>query len=302
MKRIIFFIIISGVIIGGNLFIQHKKQEALNEKTAFVHVYTPLETVNKNSLSSFETFSAKLESIQNPQITTKISGHVTNIFVKQNQEVKKGDVLVMIDDLEHQENMTQIHYSIESLKSGINSLQLSLHALKLDMNLSNKEYDTNKKIYKIGGISKDKLDSSHIAFEQKKANYTSALKTIESKKNELNAQNALLNSKKKLQNYYTLSSPIDGFVEDVFVDVGDLGSSNKPLVSLLSKEQKLSFLFVNERIKKNQAVFIEAKKVGVINEISISSKNYMKEAIIKLDKPLPYTHNSLVSIEVKTDD
>ncbi len=302
MKKIVLFIVIALLIIGGFKLIKEKKDDISNEKKAFVHTYKPLEIKelkDNKSLNDFEVYSAKLEALENPKISTKISGHIAKIFVKENQEVKKGDLLVLIDDLEYKENISQIKHSLDALKSSIEASMTSLSSLKLDMKLSLKEFETNKRVYKIGGISKDKLDFSQIIYEQKKAKYDSTLKTIKSKESELESQKSFLNSKKKLQEYYSLKSPIDGFIEEVFVDVGDLSSLNKPIISLVSKKQKLSFLFANDDIKQNQEVFIDDKKIGFIDYINISAKNYLKEANIKLDKPLSSAINSLVSIRVK---
>ena len=299
MKKIVLFIIIALLIAGGFKLIKEKKDEISNEKKAFVHTYKPLETKDDNTLDNFEIYSAKLEAFENPKISTKISGHITKIFEKENQKVKKGDLLVLIDDLEYKENISQIIHSLDALKSSIEASMSSLNSLKLDMKLSLKEFETNKKLYKIGGISKDKIDFSEVIYEQKKAKYDSTLKTIESKKNELNSQQAFLDAKKKLQEYYSLKSPIDGFIEEIFVDIGDLSSINKPILSLVSKEQKLSFLFASEDIKQNQEVYIDDKKIGVIESINISAKNYMKEANIKLDKNLSNPINSLISVKVR---
>lgn len=299
MKKVVLFIIMALLIAGGFKLIKEKKDEISNEKKAFVHVYKPLETKQEKSSDKFETFSAKLEAVQNPKISTKVSGYITKIFVEENQEIKKGQKLVSIDDLEYKQTLLQLSYSINALKSSVDSFISSLNSLKLDMQLSLKEFETNKKLYKIGGISKDKLDFSEVIYEQKKAKYDSTLKTIESKKNELNSQQAFLDSKKKLQEYYSLKSPIDGFIEEISVDIGDLSSVNKPIISLVSKEQKLSFLFTSEEIKKNQEVYIDDKKIGVIESINISAKNYMKEANIKLDKNLSNPINSLISVKVR---
>lgn len=299
MKKIALFIIMALLIAGGFKLIKEKKDEISNEKKAFVHVYKPLETKQEKSSDKFETFSAKLEAVQNPKISTKVSGYITKIFVEENQEIKKGQKLVSIDDLEYKQTLLQLSYSINALKSSVDSFISSLNSLKLDMQLSLKEFETNKKLYKIGGISKDKLDFSEIIYEQKKAKYDSTLKTIESKRNELNSQQAFLDSKKKLQEYYSLKSPIDGFIEEIFVDIGDLSSINKLILSLVSKEQKLSFLFASENIKQNQEVYIDDKKIGVIESINISAKNYMKEANIKLDKNLSNPINSLISVRVR---
>ena len=299
MKKIVLFIITILLIAGGFKLIKEKKEEISNEKKAFVHVYKPLETKQEKSSDKFETFSAKLEALQNPKISTKVSGYITKIFVEENQEIKKGQKLVSIDDLEYKQTLLQLTYSINALKSSVDSFISSLNSLKLDMQLSLKEFETNKKLYKIGGISKDKLNFSEVIYEQKKAKYDSTLKTIESKKNELNSQQAFLDSKNNLQEYYSLKSPIDGFIEEISVDIGDLSSVNKPILSLVSKEQKLSFLFASEEIKKNQEVYIDDKKIGVIESINISAKNYIKEANIKLDKNLSNPINSLISVKVR---
>lgn len=301
MKKIVFLIILIILIFSGFILIKSKKDEQNNESKAFVHIYKPLEEEQKN-INNYESFSAKLEALEVSLISTKVSGYIKKIYFKENQEVKKGDVLLDIDDLEYKHNILQLQYSIKALKSSIDSLNLSLNSLNLDMLLSKKEYETNNKIYKIGGVSKDKLDLSKIVYEQKKAKYNSTKKSIESKNNELNSQKEFLKSKESLKEYYNLKSPINGYVQEKILEVGDLAVLGKAIISLVSKEQKLSFLFASDNIKKSQEVFVNNKKIGVIEYISISAKNYLKEANIKLDKPLDYPINSLISIEVKIND
>lgn len=300
MKKIVLFIIIALLIAGGFKLIKEKKNDISNEKKAFVHTYKPLEQKLEKDSDDFEVFSAKLEAKQNPKISSKVSGYITKIFIDENQEIKKGDILANIDDSEYKQNILQLSHSLKVLNSSIDSSKASLLSLKLDMQLSLKEYKTNQKLYKIGGVSKDKLDFSQIIYEQKKAKYVSTLKFVESKKSELDSQKALLKSKEKLKKYYTLYSPIDGFIDEIFLDIGDLSSVNKPILSIISREQNLSFLFSTDTIKKDQGVFINKEKIGVIESIDVSSKNYMKKANIKLDKRLSFPVNSLISIEVKT--
>ena len=300
MKKIVLFIIIASLIAGGFKLIKDKKNDISNEKKAFVHVYKPLEQKLEKDSDNFEVFSAKLEAKQNPKISSKVSGYITEIFIDENQEIKKGDILANIDDSEYKQNILQLSHSLKALNSSINSSKASLLSLKLDMQLSLKEYKTNQKLYKIGGVSKDKLDFSQIVYEQKKAKYISTLKIVESKKSELDSQKAFLKSKEKLKKYYTLYSPIDGFIDEIFLDIGDLISVNKPILSIVSRKQNLSFLFITDTIKKDQKVFINKEKIGVIESIDVSSKNYMKKANIRLDKRLPFPINSLISIEVKT--
>jgi multidrug resistance efflux pump len=299
IKKIIIIVALILVIIGGIKVIKSKKEHQANESTAYKHQYKTMENNATYEEHNYELYTAKLKSIQNPQITTKISGYIEKIFVEENKKVKKGDVLIKIDSNEFDLSLKQILYSTKALQSNLSSLQQNVESLKLDMQLSLKTYNTNKKLYNIGGISKEKLDLSQIVYEQKRAKYLSNLDQIEAKRFELQSQQSLLKSKEQLKTYYTIYAPIDGVVEKVIANIGDLTSVNKPLITLISNEQELTFSFASELIKQGQEIYIDSEKIGEISFISPSTQNYLKVANIKLDKKLQMPINSMVSVKVK---
>jgi len=299
IKKIILVVTLIIVVIGGIKMIKSKKESQANEPTAHKHQYKVMENNATNEEPNYELYTAKLEAIQNPQIITKISGYIEKIFVEENQKVIKGDILITIDSNEFDLSLEQILYSTKALQSTLSSLQQNIESLKLDMQLSLNTYNTNKKLYNAGGISKEKLDFSQIVYEQKKAKYFSNLDQIEAKKFEFQSQQSLLKSKEQLKTYYTIYAPIDGVVEKIIANTGDLTSVNKPLITLISNEQELTFSFASELIKKGQEIYIDSEKIGEISFISPSAQNYLKVANIKLDKKLQMPINSMVSVKVK---
>ena len=173
IKKIILFVALILVVIGGIKVIKSKKESQANEPTAYKHQYKVMENNTTNEEHNYELYTAKLEATQNPQITTKISGYIEKIFVEENKKVKKGDILIKIDSNEFDLSLKQILYSTKALQSNLLSLQQNIESLKLDMQLSLNTYNTNKKLYNAGGISKEKLDLSQIVYDQKKAKHLS---------------------------------------------------------------------------------------------------------------------------------
>lgn len=299
MKKIVFILFLAILIFVGFKLVKEKKEIQANQPTAFIAKKLVKKSEPTQIEEKFEYFQAKVEALQNPKITTKISGYIKDIKVKENQEVKQGDILVQIDDKEYQESLKQLDYSLQAITANINSLKLSLESLHLDSNLAKTQYETNQKLYAIGGIAKEKLELSAVIYKQKESKYKSTQESIKAKEYEYQSAKATLNSKKALQNYYALKAPMSGKVEKIILDIGDITNPNQAIVTLVSHEQKLTFLFASESIKPLQEVYVEDMKIGFIEYINPSSENFLHVANVALSKKLQNANNSLIAIKVK---
>lgn len=299
MKKIVLIILVLLLIFVGFILIKKKQESQANEPTAFVS--TESIPVHKSVIMNddFEYFQAKVEAIESPKISTKVSGYITNINIKENQEVKKGNILVKIDDDEYQESIKQLVYSLQAIRASIDALKLSVESLSLDSDITKKQYQTNQKLYEIGGISKEKLDISEVLYEQKKSKYLALLANIQAKEYEYKSLQAAYNSKKALQKYYTLEAPINAKVERILLDIGDITNPNQAILTLISHERKLTFSFASNTIKPQQEVYINKEKIGFVEYINPSSENFLQVANIKLTQKLKHSNNSLLAIKVK---
>lgn len=299
MKKIALIILTLILIFTGFMLVKKKKESQANEPMAFVSKESTKTQEAEAISDDFEYFQAKLEAIQNPKISTKISGFIKSIKVKENQEVQKGDVLVKLDDDEYQESLKQLSYSLEAITASIESLKLSVESLNLDRILAKTQYQTNQKLYKIGGISKEKLDMSEVLYKQKKSKHLGHLANIQSKEYERKSLKAAYDSKKALQKHYTLQAPINAKVEKILLDTGDITNPNQAILTLISDEKKLTFSFASSSVKPLQEVYVNTEKVGFIEYINPSSENFLQVANIKLTQELEHTNNSLLTIKVK---
>ena len=143
------------------------------------------------------------------QISPRITGKVINLFVKNNQYVKKGDLLFGID---------------------AEPFQLAAISAKAELTLSMAEMDnaTNTE-NRVTNLVKKKFLSPQDG-DNAIANYKAATAKVEQAKAQLSQANLNLQ-------YTTITAPTSGWVTNLTLRVGDIVSANQPLFVLISDEE-----------------------------------------------------------------
>lgn len=301
MKKIILFLVMAALVFGGVKLLQNKQNELTNAPTAQKPIFSvAVVSAQEKTLKQTTSFLAKLESYNAPKITTKISGFIQAIHVKENQMVKKGDLLVEIDSEELQNSLTQIQNSIKSIEISIESMETNIFSLKSDLKASKNRLSRSKILFNTGGLAKEKYELSQVEYELKKAKLASTLKSIESKKYELAAIKNSYNTKKANLKYYNIKAPFDAIINKVILRDGDMAFAGKTILTLLDKKQKITFLFANSDITKGLEVSINETVKAKISKIMKSSDNYLRIAQVDLNTPLDMPVESLVNIQVTT--
>lgn len=82
-----------------------------------------------------ETDDAQIASDVTPVIS-KISGYIAEVKVKDNQFVKKGDTLVILDDRDQKMNLEQTQAALGTARSNVNTAQAGANAASQNVNAS----------------------------------------------------------------------------------------------------------------------------------------------------------------------
>ena len=276
-KIIITIVVILAVVLLGTKgkgLLEKRKQEVANEPLPItVQISVELAKAREGTLSSTSQFLAQINSDKSIKLSTKLAGFVKKVMVNEADEVKKGELLVTIDSVE--------------LKSNIDALTATLRAQINDANVAQKIYSRNKKLYRVGGLPKEKLELSKVAYEAKVAMVNSTKEKIAQLKHQLN--------------YLKIRAPFDGIIDSVLLHEGDLAVAGKPIIAMSNQKQKLVFSFArSENIKKGQIVLYKNKKIGTVKFIYPTSKNGLISAEVALDKRLPLPIGASINIEVLT--
>ncbi len=280
-KLLITIIVILAIValgIKGKGLLKKRQEEVANEDLpikSFITVNT-VRAKNGDEVETKESFLATIASNKSIKLSTKLAGYIKKIYVEESDVVKKGEALVEIDSKE--------------IRSNIDALNALLNAQKADLAVSRSIYERNIKLYRVGGLAKEKLDLSRAALGAKRAQVQSTIQKIDQAKNQLT--------------YLLIKAPFDGVVDNLLMHEGDLAATGRPILSISNQDKKLLFSFAptnKSKINKGQKVFYEDKMIGEVKSIYNTSKNGLVMAEVMLNKPLSQPIGASIEIDILTN-
>ena len=154
------------------------------------------------------------------QVAPRVTAMVTKIHVKDNQKVKKGDLLFELDPSQYELKVKQAQAR----------LQRTLEAAKG----TKIEYERVKNIY-----AKDKGAVSQKDMVRNETNYFKSLADIDNSKESLNTAKLNLS-------YTKVYAEVDGYVSNITFQTGTQATANKPLLALVDTSSYWVFGFFRE--------------------------------------------------------
>ncbi len=194
--------------------------------------------------SYVETDNAQVEA-HSVLISAKVSGYIKEVMVADGMQVKKGDILVQIDDRDYSA-------SLSASKSEVTSLE----ARKKD---AEKNYFRIKELYGKSVVSAQQFDGATAGYNEVKAKYDSALSRVTQA--ELNFE------------YTQLKAPFDGVVARNSAEVGQLANPGAPLVGFVSSEER----WITANFKETEISEIKIGKAVDIKVDALSGKTFIGE-------------------------
>jgi len=159
------------------------------------------------------------------QIAPRVSGMVVAIHIKDNQFVKKGDLLFEIDSSKYKFKVLQAKARLKRAIEASKGAKI--------------EYQRVQNIY-----NRDKGAISQKDFTRNQVNYFKSLADVESAKEALNTANLNLEWTK-------VYASVDGWVSNINFQLGTQAVANKPILALVDKNSFWVFGFFKESAIKN---------------------------------------------------
>jgi len=273
MKKLIFILLVAGLVAGAGILLKKRMQEAEDAPVPVpMAVSVKIVSPKESALRQTKTFLAQLTSIDIATIASRLNGLITAVQVTENQPVKKGDLLVQVDDRE--------------TLSAIKSLEETLKSQETDLQYAQTLHARNKAIFKVGGLAREKLEASQVTCTAKQA-------AVAATREKITAQNIQLG-------YLNIRAPFDGIIATILLRKGNLATPGQPLLTLHSFHQKLTFSYVPDAppISPGQAVFLGKEKIGTVLKRYSDAKNGLFVAEVALDQPLDQPNGSYITIDV----
>ncbi len=151
-----------------------------------------------------ETASGTVQAIRETTITSKLTARVMGVYAKAGETVKKGQLIIKLDDTELQGKLQQGKADIALSESNLKQAQ--------------SDYVRYSSLFKSRAVSKQDFENVETKEKNSRA--------------QLNKAKGIVSETEALIRYANIVSPIDGLVVDKEVDVGDTVLPGQVLLKL----------------------------------------------------------------------
>ncbi|NRF37327.1 HlyD family secretion protein [Pedobacter foliorum] len=210
-----------------------------------------------------ETNDAQVEEYINP-ITSRVTGYIRAIKYEENQDVKKGDTLLIIDNSEYKLGQQEAEAALLNAQAQIKVMESNeqtttkaasvmksqIASAKAKLLKQQQDYDRYSKLFKVESATLQQLENSKAALDVADAEYRSALngyETSASKVNDIRSQRdvylaeikrreALLDRNKLDVGYTVITAPYNGKMGRRTIQEGQLIQAGQTLAFIVDQE------------------------------------------------------------------
>lgn len=230
-----------------------KKEEAAAQPVA-VDVTTA--AAIKRDLPRFFEATGSLAGDQQTDVAPQTSGKVVAVGVEIGSPVRRGQVLVRLDEAELKLRVEQAATQVEQAKAAVRQAEekiglrpgqafdpnrvAEVSAARVALDLAEKNLRRAEKLIESGDVSRSFYDEQRARRDQLKEQYDVALAQARqnyagvdvARTNVANAESQLALARKNLS-YAVIPSPIDGFVSERTADVGEYVSPQQKVATVV---------------------------------------------------------------------
>ena len=199
--------------------------------------------VKKGNVEEVVEASGPIAPITTTQVGALVSGEILKIYVDYNTQVKKGDLMAIIDP-------TQIQAAYDQAEASLSSAKEDLESAKMSYNLAQANYKRYKSLYAKDYVAKTDLEQYQLAFVNAKSSLNSAESRV------IQAQASLDRAKKDLDNT-RIVSPIDGIVLTKQVSEGQSLTSGFSTPEMFTLAQDLTKMQIEAKVSEADVVKIK---------------------------------------------
>lgn len=273
------YILLAIILIGAMLLASCSKGE---EQASLERGKTPVEVVQavKGDITSTATISGKLKALHEINVVPKIPGKVKNVLARVGDSVEKGDILFTLDDSDVLAQLKQAEASLSLAEANYRQNRERIENARRDL-------ERGEKLYQQGAISLQMLEQLRAAASD------AALEVLEAQVEQARAgYEAALNQYRNTR----VTSPINGTVAYIDVDVGEMASSAMPAAVIVDMSRMILQGSIGEDLVNS---ILPGHKVDVRIR---AAGNGTFQGTVKSVSPAAHQRTGLYQVEIEIDN
>ncbi len=203
-------------------------------------------------------------------VSPRVSGQIEEVYITDNQFVKEGDLVAVIDAADYEVRFEQADANYERIRLDQSSAKANFVAAESNIDLAKKDLDRYKNLYEQGAVSKQTYDAAQVKYDTAVASLTQAKQALFSDENGKTVADANLRTAKAARDkaeldlsYTKIYAPQSGTVSSRRVEKGMFVTAGSPLFTLVPED-----VWVVANFKENQ---LKDMKAGQSVDIKIDT-------------------------------
>lgn len=244
LKKLLFLVILVAVAAGGYYYYQKTHQPKPED------LYR-LDKITQGDIEQTVSANGTLNPVSLISVGTQISGIVKKLYVDFNDEVKKGQVLLELDDSLSRAQIQQSQASVRNAQASVDLAKANEARMR---ELFNQEF-----------VSKQELDTS--------------VQALRSARAQLDSARGLENRDQTNLNFTIIRSPVSGIVVNRVVDVGQTVAASFQTPTLIQIAQDLSKMQIDTSFAEADIGNIKVGQKARFNVDAFPNRNF--EGVVK---------------------
>jgi len=245
------------------------------------------EKVEKRTIIEVVSANGKIQPEKDIKISPYISGEVIELYVKEGDQVKTGDLLAKIDPEIYRASFDRSMAMLNSQKAAEANARAQVAQVEAQFRNAELSYNRNKTLWDQKVISDADFDAAKSAFEVAKASKDAAMESLKGAQFGVESSVASLKEAQENLTKTTIASPSDGTVSKLSVEKGErvTGASQFSAGTEIMRIANLESMEVNVEVNENDIVrvtlndtclievdaYLDRKFKGIVTEISTSA-------------------------------
>ncbi len=198
-------------------------------------------------------------------VAPRVAGPVLNLNIEDNQEVKKGDLLLEIDPNDYKAKLKETKAKLEEAKAALVNTENQVTRSLSDLDFAKAEFDRYSKMYKKGISSKQDYDASLNKLTSAQSNNNSAKARYDEISASIKRLEAEVEQDELNLSYTKIYAAQNGLVTNRTVEEGNYVQIAQPLFAIVPEKMWVVANFKETQIanmKKGQPVTIKIDTYG----------------------------------------
>lgn len=239
IKRALVLLVIAAVAIVGWRIIGHGKAPKVNYELA---------TIDRGTVEKSISSTGSVAALVTVDVGSQISGQISELKVDFNSQVKKGDLLAVIDPQTYQQRVASAEADMAVAYANLGTQQANLRKAQTTLEQNRRDYERSKQLAESKLISQSALEDSRKALELSESDVTIAQAQIKNAEASVQTRKSSLEQARIDLSRTQIRSPIDGVVIQRAVDLGQTVAASLQAPVLFKIAQDLSQIRIEAKV------------------------------------------------------